>query len=791
MRDQRAQSRRPWRPIKRRWKLRLLRGRKVFILAILLLLQLVCFLAYTWHSRTVPYGREGPVVDSEGQRIVFPGETEPRHSDDITVITSLQTYTHAELEKKYANMDFVYTFVNGTEPNHAYRRSVLRKCSETIKRLEEEYYENGTFTQPFCSGVNMLPRAKTNADILRIVHGTVAKSSSTRDRERDELRYSIRSVEQHMRWHTGRLMLVSPGHNPYWVHRPNNFMLSACISNNKEELRGRHNRITTIHQDAIMPYGLRLTVDSHTIEMQLFRLRNMTPIHVFLNDDYFINRDVKVADLLNEYGGTYVRTERGMLQKAIRADNGSSWIGGVWHTNLFNVVELDVNAHNHLPSNLTDRWKDAGYDAEQKIPVPGTEAYIHTARRYKPEILPQKASAKRPRFFATHAPFVYCTRMFEYLNTRYEREIAYNTLHNRGRRANDLFTPFVYNAFIMARPWQSSPRFLPYLNAVKMSREQGKELPSPLKLALDNNDACAPATLLRRPASEAAFAKFVDDIERNKKSIQDLKERNPLFFNINDGFSAPNSTSQLQDFLANLFFQPVRVERSTESNIQEDYEEVYKSLMELPIVIFASYSEAFCPLVRSLQLALPDHEGMILLVRDTQLDKEGESDDLAAVRKRVNHRVMSAVPVTQCTYNSKVQQITLGEWRTLGEEVLDAIDSLKANKDISVPLPGDYIGGSDVRVAAISIDARTRHPLDTIQAVSHAIQVPGQTIALEDFVPFPLSEGGESFLLLSLEDANRKVVHWVHGASETDLLLTFPLPVPAYEDLEAKVKWSA
>ncbi|KAH9581914.1 Stealth protein CR3 [Trypanosoma melophagium] len=792
MRDQRGLSRRSWKQLKHRWKLRFMKGRKAFIIAIVLLLQLTCFLIYSWYSSSIPYGREGPVVDSTGERIVFAGETEPRTPGALgDLTTSVQTHTPEELEEKYSGMDFVYTFVNGTEPNHAFRRAALRKCGDTIKRLEEEYYVNGTITGPVCTGAGMIPGATTNADVLQVARETVARSTSTRDRERDELRYSVRSVEQHMRWHTGRLLIVSPGHNPYWIDRAKNFMLSAFTSNhNKEELRGRHNRITTVHQDVIMPYGLHLTMDSHTIEMQLFRVRNMTPIHVFLNDDYFINRDVKVEDLLNEFGGTYVRTERGMLKKAVRADNSASWVGGVWNTNLFNVVELDLRAYNYLPHNLTAHWKDAGYDMNEDIPVPDIDTYIHTAHKYPPESLPAKAVPKRSRFFATHAPFVYCTRMFEYLNTRYEREIAYNTLKNRGRKASDLFTPFVYNAFIMARPWQSSPRFLPYLNALIMSQKQKKEPPSPLNIALDNIDACAPATLLRRPASEAAYAKFVDDLESNKRLIQSLKERNPLFFNINDGFSASNSTDQLHEFLAKLFFEPGRVEQMTNANVRERYHELYKSLMKLPIVIFASYSEAFCPLVRSLKLALPDHEGVVLLVRDSHLDNEGESDDLAAVRKRLNHRVMSAVPVTYCTYNSRVHHITLGGWRTIGEEVLDAMDSIKSSKDLSVSLPGDYIGGAEVRVAAMALDARTQHPLESLQAITHAIEVPGQTLALEDFVPHPLTETGESVLLLSLEDANRKVVHWVHGAAETDLLLTFPLPVEAYEDMNAEVKWS-
>jgi hypothetical protein len=43
--------------------------------------------------------------------------------------------------------------------------------------------------------------------------------------------------------------------------------------------------------------------------------------------------------------------------------------------------------------------------------------------------------------------------------------------------------------------------------------------------------------------------------------------------------------------------------------------------------------------------------------------------------------------------------------------------------------------------------------------------------------------------VLAREDAAAKAVHWITGASESDLLVTYPLPVEVYEDMAAPLQW--
>jgi hypothetical protein len=45
-------------------------------------------------------------------------------------------------------------------------------------------------------------------------------------------------------------------------------------------------------------------------------------------------------------------------------------------------------------------------------------------------------------------------------------------------------------------------------------------------------------------------------------------------------------------------------------------------------------------------------------------------------------------------------------------------------------------------------------------------------------------------LVLAREDAAAKAVHWITGASESDLLVTYPVPVEAYENMSAVLEWS-
>ncbi|KAG5504245.1 hypothetical protein JIQ42_06077 [Leishmania sp. Namibia] len=525
-------------------------------------------------KRPRKYVREGSNYSEEGRYL----PEEPHLLPGLQI--ERRTFTPAELLARFGDTDIIYSFVNGSEANQQYRRLVRNACITPILEVESDTYRfrqhpsttanlsntahpsanaaNGvpvegkpnrkegrlpwgntplpsylfraasTKTSPFyhlsCAPSRLRPVLRPNAavrDLLQRVKAAARTGVGIRDRETDELRHSLRSVEQHVPWHRGRVVMVSPGHHPTWVDGAKNFLAGMCGGARVQALRtsGTHLRVTTVHQDAVMPYGMRLTVDSHVIEQHLWRVRNVTPVHVYMNDDYFVNRDVAITDLFNEYGGTIVRTERGVIGAGAVAGGGGTWAKGVLHTQQFNTHELDVLREDYLPDALVAMWEGlrrvhgrADAAALAPISVPPLNEAVDVAHHYEPEPLPNESlTPRRPRRYATHAPFVYCTNMFRFFETRYEREFAGTALRHRSRKARDLFIPFVYNAFIMARPWQASPKFLAYLLELHRSRREARiDAMPPTKIVLDNVDGCGPASLRGGfHASQCVFGKFV------------------------------------------------------------------------------------------------------------------------------------------------------------------------------------------------------------------------------------------------------------------------------------------
>ncbi|CBZ25280.1 hypothetical protein, unknown function [Leishmania mexicana MHOM/GT/2001/U1103] len=754
-----------------------------------------------------------------------------------------RTFTLAELLERFGDADIIYSFVNGSEANHQYRKAMRMYCMEEILTVERTSYAKGykfltpapspaehpttVSTSAPANPLNALFRfihcapeflrgmqhpIRTTGDVLQALKHAARRGVDNRDRETDELRHSLRSVEQHVQWHRGRVVMVSPGHHPTWVDGAKNFLAGVCGGARVQALRSRgtHLRVTTVHQDAVMPYGMRLTVDSHVIEQHLWRVRNVTAVHVYMNDDYFVNRDVAITDLFNEYGGTIVRTERSVIAAGAVADSGASWAKGVLHTQQFNTQELDVLHEDYLPEALVSMWdtlkrvnRSAGGAASTSVSVPPLDEAVDVAHQYAPDPLPNRSLIpRRLRRYATHAPFVYCTNMFRFFETRYEREFAATALRHRSRKARDLFIPFMYNAFIMARPWQASPRFLPYLLELHRSRRQARtDAMPPTQIVLDNVDGCGPASLRGGfMASECVFAKFVDNTTLNEAVVERVRQVNPLYFNINAGFSSARAADQLRGFLHGKFPTPVYLEvgdapppgeggvdgaGAAAGGVDAALRRLFGDLMALPVVGVVSYEEGVCPLVRSLALAFAGHHRGGVRV---SVERHGGAT-LREARAALGHRVVSAMPAPACAYTEQVSVDSAGRGESVAEIARRAMGEMRGGVELPSTCGG---GGAGLRVRGFVVDARTRGaPVRSAAALRDALAVPAQTLSLEDFRAVAVGpSAADVVLVVSREDAEAKAVHWVNGASESDLLVTYPLPVEAYEDMAAEVRWS-
>ncbi|KAG5482627.1 hypothetical protein CUR178_05772 [Leishmania enriettii] len=211
---------------------------------------------------------------------------------------------------------------------------------------------------------------------------------------------------------------------------------------------------------------------------------------------------------------------------------------------------------------------------------------------------------------------------------------------------------------------------------------------------------------------------------------------------------------------------------------------LFGDLMALPVVGVVSYEEGVCPLVRSLALAFAGHHRGVVQV---SVEQHGGAT-LREARAALRHRVVSAMPAPACRYSERVSVGSAARGDGITEVARRAIGGAGAG----VVLPSTCGGGAGLRVRGFVVDARTPGaPVRSAAALRDALAVPAQTLSLEDFRAVAVGPSeGDVVLVVSRADADAKAVHWVNGASESDLLVTYPLPVEAYEDMSAEVRWS-
>jgi len=126
------------------------------------------------------------------------------------------------------NISFVYTWVDGSDPNFSYLKSK---------------YNGGD------------------------------RDVNSRDRSADELRYSLRSLKKYLPWHNGTIFIVTNNQIPKWLKVNNN-----CIK--------------IVNHEDIIPKYINPTFDSSTIECFLDKIPGIGEIFIYLNDDFFFNNYV-------------------------------------------------------------------------------------------------------------------------------------------------------------------------------------------------------------------------------------------------------------------------------------------------------------------------------------------------------------------------------------------------------------------------------------------------------------------------------------------------------------------
>ena len=108
-------------------------------------------------------------------------------------------------------------------------------------------------------------------------YNDVKKGLSSRDRNNNELKYSLRSIKKYMPWHKGKIFIVTPGMKPSWVSKSSN--------------------IIWINQNDTIPQNLIPTFNTNVIEFFLHKIPGLTEYFIHMNDDYFFCKPINPGDL--------------------------------------------------------------------------------------------------------------------------------------------------------------------------------------------------------------------------------------------------------------------------------------------------------------------------------------------------------------------------------------------------------------------------------------------------------------------------------------------------------------
>ena len=107
-------------------------------------------------------------------------------------------------------------------------------------------------------------------------YNDVKKGLSSRDRNNNELKYSLRSIKKYMPWHKGKIFIVTPGMIPNWLSNSSNIIL--------------------INQNDIIPQNLIPTFNTNVIEFFLHKIPGLTEYFIHMNDDFFFCKSINPDD---------------------------------------------------------------------------------------------------------------------------------------------------------------------------------------------------------------------------------------------------------------------------------------------------------------------------------------------------------------------------------------------------------------------------------------------------------------------------------------------------------------
>ncbi|MDZ4676576.1 MAG: stealth conserved region 3 domain-containing protein [Oligoflexia bacterium] len=184
--------------------------------------------------------------------------------------------------------------------------------------------------------------------------------NTSRDRNNNELKYSLRSLEKYLPWHKGIIYLVTPSYHPAWLNL-------------------KHPRLRVINQNDLFPNKRHLpSFNTNAIEQHLWRIPGLSEVFFHMNDDYFFGRKVKKEDLVSKKGATKI-----FLHDLVVKEN-----------------------ENEFRENIRDKKK------------------LMLSAVFNTMFLLNKRYGKKKRYFLCHIPYIYHKTAFEKMHRVWKKELT-------------------------------------------------------------------------------------------------------------------------------------------------------------------------------------------------------------------------------------------------------------------------------------------------------------------------------------------------------------------------------
>ena len=232
--------------------------------------------------------------------------------------------------------------------------------------------------------------------------------NNARFRNWDTLKYTLRSIEEYMPWYN-KIYLVTNGQIPTWLN----------LNNPKLEL---------VNHKEYIPKEYTPTFNSHTIELNIHRIKKLSEKFIYFNDDYLITNFMKKE----EFFFHNLPCDSGILNVHCPRKNR------IIHTIAFNDTGI-INEHFNIIATLKNKknWFNYKYGVKNII----QNFILSKCPRF-------------PGFKQFHTPNAYLKSTFEEVWDK-EYGILNETCMNKFRNKNDV------NQWIMRNYQLSSNNFYP------------------------------------------------------------------------------------------------------------------------------------------------------------------------------------------------------------------------------------------------------------------------------------------------------------------------------------------